>query len=89
MVGCTSAQAIQTVPCVAKKAEWAQRWIGSGSSFAERLVGFACVEGICSSQPFALDHQNILSCMKKLFHKMHAIVHMRSVPYLATRIGTF
>ncbi len=64
MVGCTFAQAIQTVPCVAKKAEWAQRWIGSGSSFAERLVGFACVEGMRSSHLFALNLQNILSCMK-------------------------
>ncbi|EIE24916.1 hypothetical protein COCSUDRAFT_47007 [Coccomyxa subellipsoidea C-169] len=45
-------RAIQTVPCVAKKAEWAQRWIGSGSSFAERLVGFACVEGIHFSGSF-------------------------------------
>lgn len=47
-----SAQAIQTVPCVAKKAEWAQRWIGSGVSFAERLVAFACVEGIHFSGSF-------------------------------------
>ncbi|CAL8470167.1 g9709 [Coccomyxa elongata] len=45
-------RAIQTVPCVAKKAEWAQRWIGSGSSFAERLVAFACVEGIHFSGSF-------------------------------------
>lgn len=40
------------MPCVAKKAEWAQRWIGSGSSFAERLVAFACVEGIHFSGSF-------------------------------------
>ena len=30
--------AIDTVPCVRKKAQWAQRWIGSSQSFAERLV---------------------------------------------------
>lgn len=30
--------AMQTVPCVKKKAQWAQRWIASSSSFAERLV---------------------------------------------------
>ena len=29
---------IQTIPCVEKKAKWAQRWIGSARSFAERLV---------------------------------------------------
>ncbi|KAK9918696.1 hypothetical protein WJX75_006075 [Coccomyxa subellipsoidea] len=45
-------RAIQTVPCVARKAQWAQRWIGSGGSFAERLVGFACVEGIHFSGSF-------------------------------------
>jgi len=46
------AQAIHTVPCVARKAEWAQRWIGSGRDFATRLVGFACVEGIHFSGSF-------------------------------------
>ena len=45
-------QAIHTVPCVRRKAEWAQRWIGSGTSFAERLIAFACVEGIHFSGSF-------------------------------------
>lgn len=45
-------QAIHTVPCVKHKAEWAMRWIGSSTSFAERLVGFACVEGIHFSGSF-------------------------------------
>ncbi len=45
-------QAIHTVPCVKHKAEWALRWIGSSTSFAERLVGFACVEGIHFSGSF-------------------------------------
>ena len=35
-----------SVPSVEKKARWAQRYIGSDASFAERLVAFACVEGI-------------------------------------------
>ena len=39
-------KAIHTVPCVQKKAAWALNWIGDGRSFAERLVAFACVEGI-------------------------------------------
>ena len=30
---------IHTIECVGKKANWAQRWIGSSQSFAERLVG--------------------------------------------------
>lgn len=43
--------AIETVPCVGKKAEWAIKWIGS-SSFAERLIAFAAVEGIFFSGSF-------------------------------------
>ena len=40
------------MPCVRKKAEWAQRWIGSVNRFATRLVAFACVEGIHFSGSF-------------------------------------
>jgi ribonucleoside-diphosphate reductase beta chain len=43
--------AIETVPCVKKKADWALRWIENGS-FAERLVAFAAVEGIFFSGSF-------------------------------------
>lgn len=39
-------RAIETVPCVKKKADWALKWITSSDSFAERMVGFAAVEGI-------------------------------------------
>lgn len=40
------------VPSVAAKAKWAQRYIGSTASFAERLVAFAAVEGIFFSGAF-------------------------------------
>lgn len=43
--------AIETLPCVTKKAEWALNWIDNGS-FAERLVAFAAVEGIFFSGSF-------------------------------------
>lgn len=43
--------AIETLDCVKKKAEWALRWI-SEASFAERLVAFAAVEGIFFSGSF-------------------------------------
>lgn len=43
--------AIETVPCVQKKAQWALKWINDGS-FAERLVAFAAVEGIFFSGSF-------------------------------------
>lgn len=45
--------AIETIPCVARKAEWALRWCDkSQASFAERLVAFAVVEGIFFSGSF-------------------------------------
>jgi ribonucleotide reductase beta subunit family protein with ferritin-like domain len=40
------------VPSVEKKAKWAQRYIGSDASFAERLIAFAAVEGIFFSGAF-------------------------------------
>jgi len=43
--------AIETMPCVHKKAEWALRWIDNGT-FAERIVAFAAVEGIFFSGSF-------------------------------------
>ncbi|MDB5062379.1 MAG: Ribonucleoside-diphosphate reductase subunit beta [Mucilaginibacter sp.] len=43
--------AIETVPCVGKKAEWALKWINNGT-FAERLIAFAAVEGIFFSGSF-------------------------------------
>ncbi|KAL7786687.1 ribonucleotide reductase [Trichoderma ceciliae] len=46
--------AIETIPCIRKKAEWAIRWIqDKNSSFAQRLVAFAAVEGIFFSGAFA------------------------------------
>ncbi|MDZ4816814.1 MAG: ribonucleotide-diphosphate reductase subunit beta [Verrucomicrobiota bacterium] len=44
-------RAIETVPAVAKKAQWAMRWISS-PDFAERLIAFAAVEGIFFSGSF-------------------------------------
>jgi ribonucleoside-diphosphate reductase beta chain len=43
--------ALDTVPCVQKKGEWALRWINS-DTFAERLIAFAAVEGIFFSGSF-------------------------------------
>ena len=45
--------AIQYFPCIKKKSDWAQKWIHDNrSSFATRLVAFACVEGIFFSGAF-------------------------------------
>ncbi len=43
--------AIDTLQCVRKKADWALRWIEQGT-FAQRLVAFAAVEGIFFSGSF-------------------------------------
>jgi ribonucleotide reductase beta subunit family protein with ferritin-like domain len=44
--------AMETVPFVQKKAQWAIKWINSTESFAERLLAFAAVEGIFFSGSF-------------------------------------
>jgi ribonucleoside-diphosphate reductase subunit M2 len=45
--------AIEHFPCIKKKSDWAQKWIHDNrSSFATRLIAFACVEGIFFSGSF-------------------------------------
>ena len=45
--------AIENYPCIKKKSDWAQKWINDNrSSFATRLVAFACIEGIFFSGSF-------------------------------------
>lgn len=47
-------RAVETMPAVKRKADWALRWISDKqATFAERLVGFAAVEGIFFSGSFA------------------------------------
>lgn len=46
--------AIENYPCIKKKSDWAQKWIHDNrSSFATRLVAFACIEGIFFSGAFS------------------------------------
>ncbi|GAA5943407.1 ribonucleoside-diphosphate reductase small subunit [Sporobolomyces koalae] len=46
--------AIETIPCITRKADWARKWISDPSAvFGERLVAFAAVEGIFFSGSFA------------------------------------
>lgn len=44
--------AIDTIPCVKKKADWAMKWIENAPTFGHRLVAFAAVEGIFFSGSF-------------------------------------
>mmetsp|Transcript_66864 Transcript_66864/g.124919 ORF Transcript_66864/g.124919 Transcript_66864/m.124919 type:complete len:348 (-) Transcript_66864:183-1226(-) len=45
-------RAIDTMPAVSEKAQWAVQWIQNENSFAERVVAFAAVEGILFSGSF-------------------------------------
>ena len=44
--------AVETIPSVKKKADWALKWIGDSSDFSKRVIAFACVEGIFFSGAF-------------------------------------
>lgn len=44
--------AIDEIECVKKKTDWAIRWLNSESSFGNKLIAFACVEGIFFSASF-------------------------------------
>jgi ribonucleoside-diphosphate reductase subunit M2 len=44
--------AIETIPCIQHKADWALNWMQNHNKFAVRLVAFACVEGIFFSGAF-------------------------------------
>ena len=45
-------EAIQSIPCIENKAKWAMKWFSRERSFGERLLAFACVEGIFFSGSF-------------------------------------
>jgi ribonucleoside-diphosphate reductase beta chain len=45
-------RAIDDIPAIRKKAQWAIKWIESPTDYATRLIGFACVEGIFFSGSF-------------------------------------
>ena len=45
-------QAITTIPSIKEKANWAMRWFDASRPFAERLMAFACVEGVFFSGSF-------------------------------------
>jgi len=46
--------AVETLPCVKKKADWALKWIADKTAtYAERVIAFAAVEGIFFSGSFA------------------------------------
>lgn len=88
--------AINGVPSIKRKAEWALRWISDTASFGERLVAFAAVEGIFFSGAFAsifwlkkrglmpgLSFSNELISRDEGLHCQHACLlfsHLRAKP---------
>ena len=43
---------VETIPCIAKKANWAMNWIESDAPFSQRLIAFAIMEGVFFSGSF-------------------------------------
>ena len=79
--------AIDTVPSVRKKADWALKWINNTTPFALRIIGFAAVEGIFFSGSFCsifwlkkrglmpgLCHSNELISRDEGFHTEFAVL---------------
>lgn len=80
--------AIEEIPCVKKKAEWALKWLDTKNSFAERLVAFSVVEGVFFSASFCaifwlkersimsscLGHSNELISIDEALHCNFAIL---------------
>ena len=60
----TLLNAIENFECIKKKAEWMKKWMSSNSPFVQRVIAFACVEGIFFSGSFAaifwLKKQNVM-----------------------------
>ena len=56
--------AIENYDCIKKKSDWALKWIDSEAPFIQRVIAFACVEGIFFSGSFAsifwLKKQNVM-----------------------------
>lgn len=44
---------IENYDCIKKKADWAIKWTNSDAPFVQRVIAFACVEGIFFSGSFA------------------------------------
>lgn len=57
-------EAIETIPAVRNKAQWAMKWLNPTRRFAERLVAWTCVEGILFSGSFCaifwLKHRGLM-----------------------------
>ena len=91
-------KAIDTIPCIRKKADWALKWIESQDDFAKRLVAFAAVEGIFFSGAFCsiywlkkrglmpgLTYSNELISRDEGLHTMFAVSLYHTLPNQLTQ----
>jgi len=46
------ANAVETIPCIGRKASWVNKWMDQSIPFAERLIAFAIIEGVFFSGSF-------------------------------------
>ena len=81
-------EAIDNIPCIQKKANWALKWIDKNKPFEERLIAFAVVEGVFFSGSFcaifwlknrgimvkALGHSNELIARDEGMHTDFAVL---------------
>ena len=45
-------EAILTIPIIKKMGDWALKWMNSDKPFTQKMIAFACIEGILFSGPF-------------------------------------
>lgn len=61
--------AIETIPCIKKKADWALKWVFNDDLFSKRLIAFCIVEGVFFSGAFCaiywLKQRNLLPGLTK------------------------
>lgn len=84
--------AIEKIPCIKKKGEWASTWANSETPFAQRLIAFSIVEGIFFSGAFCsiywLKQQNIMPglCMSNEFIARDESMHCEFAYLLYSKI---
>ena len=81
-------EAIDKIPCISKKANWALKWVDQKRPFEERLIAFAVIEGVFFSGSFcsifwlknrgkmvkALGHSNELIARDEGMHTDFAVL---------------
>ncbi|KAG6877834.1 hypothetical protein C0993_003319 [Termitomyces sp. T159_Od127] len=73
--------AIETIPCIKRKAEWALKWISDkGSTFAERLVAFAAKRGLMPGLTFSNERISCDEGMRTDFARL-LFSHLKRRPH--------